>query len=432
VILAEKWFSTQRWRYPSAIGILFFLCFWTKLVYLWLLPGLGCILLLSLLQHRSIALKNRRRILQMILQSAWCVGIFLLPSATLLLSSEPGHPHIHPLLDQLRNGSMYSMKETLQYFWTLPVIVRMANPLEAAHRIVDLGTIGPLMHSYDVLLFFLIPCTLLLEGTLYLFYRSRKKKKEFTPWAKLVRVTQSTWLMIGNARYTATVVHVLAFALTVGIIARTRSSASMHHIILAYPFLILSFLELRKALFAHVPWGVPAPFARGIAMAWLLTFTAMNGIAIERVLDRPIQLASDSSRIPLNRMLKDPLLAQSTLTVVLDWGMYYYQGLYGDSRQAVLYMEPLRESERMEQLRSIAHASGRKIVFVWNQNAPSSDMDQIARTFLLTRCTGIPENSVWQAWAEEGLSHDSKCFQANHATEPSLRSIVAQLLDTKE
>ena len=107
--------------------------------------------------------------------------------------------------------------------------------------------------------------------------------------------------------------------------------------------------------------------------------------------------------------MEDPSLYNRYLYVIIDWGMYYYLGLYGPREQSILYMEPLREEKYIEELKEIAEREHRKVLFIYKSVNPSSDMVLIQRAFTLLPCPLIPHDAVWQLLVEFDPEGETVC-----------------------
>ena len=130
----------------------------------------------------------------------------------------------------------------------------------------------------------------------------------------------------------------------------------------------------------------------------------------------PIKRHDDPSKIIVNEILDDPLLAETYFYVAVDWGMYSYQALYGPKNQSVIYIEPFRTQEHVRRIRELTVQTGKKALFIAMPDptfiaidlSEESDFSFIESQFILTRCSGMPEDAEWQIYLEDS-AYTGKC-----------------------
>lgn len=159
------------------------------------------------------------------------------------------------------------------------------------------------------------------------------------------------------------------------------------HVIIALPFLALS-AGLAAAEFGR----------RGAAAALL---AAALYLPCWAYLSKIRHLAiNDASRGLIARKLYDPGLSSRYAYVVLDWGVYQIQALYGPKDQMVLYLQDLRSPAEVARLQEVLKGAGRKALFILQAPASSADVPLLQRSFKLERMTEIPAGLPWAVLRE--------------------------------
>lgn len=381
--LFSQWVSKLKLIYPVIIAILIFLGFWNKLSFVWYLPGLLLILFYFFWENRrNLLLKDNFRKLKVQSVVALVVLFFLL--SILFLSTDPNsfsnETYFAEVLaldiSKMRQPSSLFNMETIK---NSGAFISLLNPLEATQRIYYVysahsGQYKYLVYLNNALVFIIFP-------SLIIWLLFRYKKKALKP-ALLY----------------------LIFIITCLFIISTKQARFTHHIILAFPFLILSFLELLKLevlgklKLRYLVFSAYLLFALTNASFWLIFPT------------QKIKEPEDASKIKINRILSDEYLASNYFYVIIDWGMYYYQGLYGNKNQSVIYIEPLDEKGEIEKLRELSQNYNRKLLFVYNQQLMASDYILINNSFKLKDCQMVKPDSSWQILLEEDENASNVCF----------------------
>ena len=270
----------------------------------------------------------------------------------------------------------------------------MANPLEATQRIFSVNEkISMLSYIYGVSLILFIPLCLMI--LLVFFYKKRKCLKQQALKVLLLY---------------------LAFIITAAIVFITPGTWAMHHIIPAFPFLILGifgaisalkslFEKEAKAYYINSIYNIP----RIIIFSLFLFFMLFNLYFFISFSKQPLNGSDDWSKIKLNGILKDKYLASNYFYVVVDWGMYYYQGLYGPDEQSVIYIGPLNSMEQMNNLKKLAEDYNRKLLFIYTRPS-ESDMELIQKSFDLKKCSLVDDKWVWNILLEKDDSLENPCF----------------------
>jgi hypothetical protein len=382
-ILIDRWCSTLRWRYALGSAVVMFLGIWIKLSYFWFAPGIAIFFVIACIRHRRILLRRgacSRLAIQSIVAILVCAGM----AGSYIFSTHPLQGNERPLLTQLLQSQMFSIREILHgALWHTRAFEYLLHPLEATQRIYYVSPLDPLWQYYYVLLFLFVPAFLILSLVLW------KKEKEMREY-----VLMSIALFI-------------AFLLTVAMVARTKNAVCMHHIILTFPFLLLAIGAAVKGLLV-VKGRRVRPFVRSVTGLWLLLFLALN-VRYFMVFPRQNLIPSrHSSKEVLRKVLLDPTVARNSMVVAADWGFHYFQALYGDPEQSVVLHERLRDPVAIRWWKQLAADNGRRVIFMMTK----PDAERI-RTFVSTvqleRCTAVPLDAPWQMFSEPDPAVRQRC-----------------------
>ena len=363
-LVFERWITTKHLAYPLLGAVLVFLSIWTKLIFIALIPGILIIFALALHAARE-RLTHDKDVTRFVIQLLAGSFVFLLLLGTLLLSTSPADPTSYPILDELMDKG--EGQESIASFFTalpnLEVTKALLNPLRATHRVFDVLPVAGswLIRLYDVLLYLGVP----ILSAMALF---------------LPRIRSRVWKPLTLFG---------AFVITFLLIAWTKMSWAMHHTVLSFPFLVLAWLSLLSMLRT-------AGWLRSLAAAWVTLFMAINLFWFALFPSQSIRASDDPSKERINTFLHDEEIAGKHFYVITDWGMYFYQGLYGAANQSVLYVSGLKEPEHMEALKKLSQEHGRSLLFIVNAKEPTADLEMLRKTFKLSRCAALPEEAAWQ------------------------------------
>ncbi|OGJ55666.1 hypothetical protein A3D88_02040 [Candidatus Peribacteria bacterium RIFCSPHIGHO2_02_FULL_52_16] len=378
-LLFRNWTKTIRMHFLLSVALILFFCLWTKMVFLWLLPGVAVLFLLEMIEQRN-TLFRKKNVWKIARQASVAAAALFLPLGTLLFSTTPGSPSHRPLLAVLLKSEQYGWKELWERFWDLLVTFRALHPLEATHRVFEPERLMTAFTSfttfYDVTVF-LAPaafCVLLLI-------------------ALPLRVS-------GKKLLRALLFHGL-FVMTFIIIARTKAAGSMHHAILAFPFLILAYASTAEAVLATECRTLLQRLLRAGVILLGVVIIAENLFLYGVMFTLRPRTHDDPSKVVVHRILYDPLPASEYIYVVTDWGMYYYLGLFGERAQSVVYFQPVNTKAHIAELQSVAAAHSRKLLFIYNSKETADDLPLITATVPAAECGAIPPGAVWRILAQD-------------------------------
>lgn len=377
LFLFDRWFQRPLFRYPLLGAVVFAVAFWMKLVIFWLVPGIAALFVLAAYEHRSHWLRRDRWT-----SYAWQLLAAALIAISLMsvyaFSSNTGDPWDFPIIRQLQNDEMRSMSDLFHRFWQLDVTKKLLHPLESTHRIFSVDPPSLLSWLYTAVTFLSIP--------LLLVILSFVERKRF----RIVRAA----------------VFYVAFIVTFLIIAKTNRAQHMHHAVLALPFFVLSAMETFAVIAAGSARKKTTVILQNIGCCLIGMLATLNAYWYARFPLQPVLDHDDPSKMRINRLLHRDDLAREYLYVTVDWGMYYYQSLYGSREQAVLFTrDPHGDHDRLIQL---SRQTRRKLLFLYIDHDGRAT-NVLTEAFPVRRCDVIEPESVWEVVAEDGSAFRKAC-----------------------
>jgi hypothetical protein len=388
--LIRVWFSTPRLDVAIAVALVTFVGIWTKLSFGWYAPALLVLVLATAYEHR-LQFRNKRPLLKILGHGLIGLAILVALSSVLFLSTDPRYPTVRPYWD-LAFNSPYSETHSLRQLLQIDNLRRLElwgtlwNPLRATERVFQPDRHVGWSILYSTFLYGAAP----LLWVLMAIRDSRASR------ASIVR----SMTLYG------------CFLITLYMVFRIKESWGMHHTLLAYPFLILSVavaIEGTRSLSAERPLR---PRFRTVAAAFLVAFVGLNAYAFSIFPSQKVDVENDASRIEINERLQDPAMAENYFYVVIDWGMYFYQGLYGPPSQSVLWVSPTTLVE-VTALKRLQAEYGRKFLFIYHPDLSAHNLPLLQRYFDVRPCkltsTVDPDGSDWIVLIEVG-GEDNVCL----------------------
>jgi len=384
--LTIKWFDERKIQYPLIIATIMFLGMWAKLTFAWFFPAMGFIFVMLLIENRKHLFTRKsfkKFLIQLAISGALLFSLFCL----LFLSTAPTY-YDKPYLGQLFSGSGYHPLSKIfsTAISAIGVFNSFVNPMETTARIGYANGINyvnkPDLFTYFYDFFIYLSLPILCTFAFFLV----KSRKEI--WKSLILY--------------------LCFIITGFFILITQSAAVMHHAILAFPFLILSIMTILNCLKTDSKRTI----SRKIIICWCLLFIILNACFFTYFIKHTIQLNRekqfDFSRDHINKMLNDEYLSENYFYVVVDWGMYFYQALYGKKSQSVLYIPGLDEEQKVTRLREMSKEQNRKLLFIYYYAGNSAD--NIKKSFSVLPCRQNEEQAKWKIMLEEDKNPANICF----------------------
>ena len=381
--LLDRWCSTLNVRYISAITLLIFCGVWTKFAYFWYAPGLAILFLIHGIRHRRF-LFARGQCSRFFLQSFLSLFILLVLVGSLLLSTAPDNPAAKPFLEPLLYSGSYSFLELWNgVWWHTTAVTLLLHPLEATQRVFEvIPADGPSLF-YSIVVYLFAPVTLVL-----LFMvggRGFPRKKLLLPASLFV-----------------------AFVLTVVMIARTKDAQGIHHAILSYPFLILASLATMRCLF-DIACDPPRRWLRWLFYVWLAAYIAANGILFVTFPSQPYRFHDEPEKFLVHTIINTGTIPDRTMVLTVDWGMFYYSGLFGSAKKSVLFEWGLKDQNRILYLKDLAARNGRKLVILYTSKETAADIPLIESLVPMERCAATPANAAWVMLAEPDAEITKVC-----------------------
>ncbi len=369
----SRWCATLKARYAAATTILVFLGIWTKFSYIWLVPSLGLLFLYEAWKHRAVINQPlaRSRFAWQVFLSA--TGITLL-IGVLLLSTSPQNSAEHPYILEILWREYVPLTTLLLHggIFTAKPVLTLLHPLSASHRIFEVADHGLLSIGFSLLLYAAPPALLVALRALG------------APWKALAKPA----------------LHYLLFLLVILMIARTLDAGIMHHAILSYPFLLLSlFGAVRLALDARLAWPAARRLLQPAILVAGIAFLGVNASLYVAMARQPVRIEASVDKALIHTLLNAGDVHKRYVVATLDWGLYYYQGLFGRDDQSVLYTWDIDQPGHAEALLQTAHANDRKMLFVF-QNPSAVDINRLGSMMNLVPCAAIPPGATWQILAE--------------------------------
>lgn len=377
--LFSVWCREQRMLHAVLVALILFVCIWTKLVYLWLLPGLA--VLFAFAVHEECVRTNGTMSV-LCKQCGVCVALVLGLLSLLFFSTDPFVVGEYPYITTLLNGNSLSIAEILQNFWSLDAVRLLLNPLEASHRIFHIAPAGVLTYIYDAVLFGGLPALLALA------------------YSKTVRTSA---LRKSAAMYGL-------FLLTFFFVLRSEEVWAMHHVILSFPFLVLGYLLFFSDWKMWKSVSLGRVSLMQITTVLVCVFVVLNALWFTTFYRQPVRSMADVSRNSIHKILNDPYLANNYIYISLENGLYFYQALYGHRDQSITFKNPLTEDWQISQIKEWTAQNNRKVLFVYDTVSMYSDYDLIHRNFQTVPCLATDQSWAWQIFLEDDGSSENICL----------------------
>lgn len=372
--LERKWLENAKLRYPLTIVLLLFLAIWIKPVFVWLVPGILFYTLTEFyLNWRTI----KPKIETYLWQFGLAIMIFAAAMYYFLSFRDMGGHYAWLEIAKGAKGRPLDFLLDINSLRTSRLYSSLVNPLEATQRAFEVIKPNFLSKSYGLVFYILTPLLLTI------FYGIKKEKN----------------FLLRSAAF------FLGFIASEFFAFRSVDSWAMHHFVLG-----LSFLALGYGLF--LSYFLKKQFSRKLKTFFYLLiglFIILNTYYFVIFPTQSVQSWDDRSKIKVNKVLSDPVLAQNYFYIVVDWGMYYYQALYGDINQSVLYLEPFNQKEQLTEIYDLTSQYKRKIAIIYRENTASFDNPVIQSITGLEECKLIDDDSVWKIKLQ-GSAGDNICL----------------------
>lgn len=355
--LCARWSSALRigarsWPLAIGSGLVFFLGQWEKLSFLFLVPACLIVLAYYALLGRPAGFGRSGYLLRLIRDLCLIGFSGPLPSWLLLQAVERGGA---PYLNWASGSERIGILELSEiwgrfsgYFYAF-----LLNPITSSHVHFHLPRFYQI--SWEGVALCSIALSLLALGLI-----EQKSNRSFP-------------IMMS----------VLGFATAIFVLMSRRAWA-MHHLILAYPFLLMAFFSVLPALQAKRPILLRCAFA---------LFLAANLSLYAKIGGQPSRGELHPNLARLNELLNR--YSGEYVFVSLDWGMYYIKATFGNRDQCALYMV-IDQQKWVDVLKGILEKTGKKALFISLANS-SSDMNLVRRSFPGLEELSLPfETGPWR------------------------------------
>ncbi len=314
--------SRAGWLIMFGLGVLIFANIWTKLSFFFLLPASAMTVFYYVMKTRptwsSPAARNAiAGQLLLMIGTAGSLTWALLNGMQRWGSKYLTMLNFYPRFDPWKVSEIKD--NFLERVWPY-----FLDPLKTAHRVFS--SMEGVHYSPLWIGAVIVFCMLMIAGLIYCL----RAKKDFS----------------------FPVLMMLCFGGTLYVMSMSQGTWAMHHVVLAFPFLILCALALVRSY--------PS---RNVKIVLFLFFAAVNLVEFNRLTGLQPGESSHASLLTLNRQLNESFSDEHAF-VVLNWGFYYTKALYGNKNQAVLYIEPLNEQDKINSLKEILTRHNRKPVFI--------------------------------------------------------------------
>jgi len=376
VYFTQQWFSTFKNRYIYLTGFFLFLLFFARLSFGFGFPALMAIFIYFGIRNYD---NWRRRWKSMLMAGIVAVIIMIIPSALYLFSI--GNDGTQQIVAELTTKSVsHTLVEMLNPRTYIDSIIlrRFLNPLEATDRGFVMGNINIIGLIYSFILF---------GVPLIFFVKSFIEKKIL----KRVMVRFNYLSMI----------FYLAFILTCFFLFKTESSRFMHHAMMAYPFLLLS-------------WGFLINDIKAITKNFfnilIVIFLGFNLFYFFTYSNQQPQNPNDKSKEYIHEILNNDYLSSRYFYLHVNWGTYFYQGLYGPKDQSNLYFESFfSDNALLERLLMYPDQYNKEFLIIYNKKVPSS-FELINSTLpSLVECNRTKGFEIWGILMPQDDNPENPC-----------------------
>ncbi len=380
IYLFKEYAKKPNFWYLFGITILLFLGIWNKLNHIWYFPFLFIIFIYIGLNNLKTIKKNIKSVWKHCLINT--IVLTGLISSLLLAKDSMGNYPYYKLSRIIENKSIY---ETITEF-LIPqpgVLSTLFNPFSAAARAYNV--------AFDHTFFALFYNLIIFGGVFILMFILYKFSK------KQIKMTESFLLYA-------------LFCLMLLMISRTYFIFPwlMHQVVLTFPFLILSILLIIKQFKVKWQWVI------------LIIFIFFNLYPYINFTNFPVKAHEDSSKVQAHKILSDEYLAKNYIYIVLDWGVYTQQALYGNKNQTVLHFPGLNSmgdeyfltDEYIGNIKKILKKENKLPIFIHRKtNTDDKTLKLLSQNFKLQNCTALKKGTVWKMLIQNDGSKGNICLK---------------------
>jgi len=334
------------------VALVLFLNLWAKFTFFYYLPAVIILILFFLCGVRGY-LFDRRHIASFLKSAIVSVVIFAIPSFILLNSTD--RSYYRYWLQLFRKDSSLPLTAGMIRDHAAEMFSFLTNPIKCTHRI------------YEIKEYISPEGILLLSGLVIFIYicivSARRSKKSVTE--PILNAGLFAFV------YVLTAIHVKTWAI--------------HHVILAFPFLIMSVA------------GFSLNAGKRTVIIFGLFFILVNAFLYCRLPFMAPMKSEHRSKAELNAFINEKY-SKDHAVIVVDWGFYFLKSVYGDKNQCIIYANPFKTRDQVGSLRTVLELSGRKPLFVLRLES-ESDLSLIRSEFPgLTEEKTDFDTGDWRIW----------------------------------
>lgn len=325
LLLLKKWegavvIHRTAWIYPSIVGLLLFVCFWTRPSYIAILVPL---LLLIVFKVQGVWRRYREERGRVALHGMLCSFTFFIPTHLLFTAhTVSGRSYYESLRSVGLSDDRYN-------FWRI-----LVNTLSLmAEHLTQLASTTKVIQQFPNGLSRIPSCAF---------------------WALIIYIlVKGSVANKANPQKTREVDgYLLLSAMTAVFVGFFEVSWAMHHVILIFPFLILAFCAALRNLTCYGNSFVTKSALAGAAALNIYLYALIPII--------PPHEGRIAHAPELNRYINEHY-SEDALIVVVDWGFYYTKAVYSTEKQIVVWPD---SPEEMRNAFELATKLNRRPIFI--------------------------------------------------------------------
>lgn len=310
-----------RIHFPIMFALIPVIGLWNRLSYVFLLPGLFVLICAELVwgadkdQSKSFIARERKAFVA-------ATFLFLVLAYLLLTSTSNGQPYYSVMLDNTPLEKTLNFEAFGSRFQKVTWYF-LVNPLASVHAVKNIS----LDSSFG----------------------------GYMMWASFLAI-----ISLGGfrqARY-LTLASTLGALLTLFLVTLSPRSWAMHHVVLAYPFIVILLANQIRSLLDHSNFGRYAVSIL-LSIAIVVNLHAYTQIKYLKKYAYGVSDNLDDLNLVVNKCF-----AKDSVIVVYEWGMYYLKSLFTPTTSCVIFMKPIGRSQNLETIKERASRLGRRLVFL--------------------------------------------------------------------
>ncbi len=319
--LAAEAGSGSSWKYPACIGALIFLGVWTKLAYFLVVPSILVLVAYTLFEGRGMRAFDLKQF-----KRGWLFLVLtaIVPSYILLNGVNRWGAKYAKIAENGKFVPLFDLAGLRDHFIALSKF--FTNPLQSAHVVFEVKETATFAG-----IFFLV-----LMAGFFCF---------------------AVWRMFSSGKRVAFVVlNIALFFVALILMAYNQNVWAMHHVALAFPFLLLALFDIFSQCYKDKAMKI-----------FLAVFICSNLFFYGALTQEKPFANSYPGLVRFNEFLSKGY-SRDHVFVVIDWGMYYLKSLYGEKDQCVIYIDPFTEKD-VPALKKILETTNRRPMFIGRKDS---------------------------------------------------------------